>query len=138
MRADSSKKIVAKLLKPYQERLKGRNLTLKEGTVLSQISKLKAKGLSADDTLAKVAEANGRPQEERVRRAMERVVNGGDKGSLLEGDLGEIIAAIYKDYEKTLREANSLDFDDLLVFGVKMFAGHKKASAWCRHVLVDE
>ena len=138
MRADSSKKIVAKLLKPYQERLKGRNLTLKEGTVLSQISKLKAKGLSADDTLAKVAEANARPQEERVRRAMERVVNGGDKGSLLEGDLGEIIAAIYKDYEKTLREANSLDFDDLLVFGVRMFAGHKKASAWCRHVLVDE
>ena len=138
MRADSSKKIVAKLLKPYQERLKGRNLTLKEGTVLSQISKLKAKGLSADDTLAKVAEANARPQEDRVRRAMERVVNGGDKGSLLEGDLGEIIAAIYKDYEKTLREANSLDFDDLLVFGVRMFAGHKKASAWCRHVLVDE
>ena len=138
MRADSSKKIVAKLLKPYQGRLKGRNLTLKEGTVLSQISKLKAKGLSADDTLAKVAEANARPQEERVSRAMERAVNGGDKGSLLEGDLGEIIAAIYKDYEKTLREANSLDFDDLLVFGVKMFAGHKKASAWCRHVLVDE
>ena len=138
MRADSSRKIVAKLLKPYQERLKGRNLTLKEGTVLSQISKLKAKGLSADDTLVKVAEANARAQEERVRRAMERVVNGGDKGSLLEGDLGEIIAAIYKEYEKTLREANSLDFDDLLVFGVKMFAGHKKASAWCRHVLVDE
>ena len=138
MRADSSKKIVAKLLKPYQERLKGCNLTLKEGTVLSQISKLKAKGLSADDALAKVAEANARPQEERVRRAMEKVVNGGDKESLLEGDLGEIIAAIYKDYEKTLREANSLDFDDLLVFGVKMFAGHKKASAWCRHVLVDE
>ena len=125
-------------MKPHQEYIKDKNLTIKEETALSVISKLKAKGLSADDTLAKVAEANARPQEDRVRRAMERVVNGGDKGSLLEGDLGEIIAAIYKDYEKTLREANSLDFDDLLVFGVKMFAGHKKASAWCRHVLVDE
>ena len=60
------------------------------------------------------------------------------KGDILEGDLGEIIATVYKDYEKTLRETNSLDFDDLLVFGVKMFAGHKKASSWCRHVLVDE
>ncbi|TBU33526.1 P-loop containing nucleoside triphosphate hydrolase protein [Dichomitus squalens] len=134
--ADESKKIVAKLLKPHQGRLKGRNLTLKEATVLSMISKLKAKGMTADDALAKVAEANARPAEERIRRRMERGAN--DNANLLEGDLGEIIAAIYKEYEKTLREANSLDFDDLLVFGVRMFAGHKKASAWCRHVLVDE
>ena len=129
-----SKKIVAKLLKPYQERIKNRNLTMKEGTILSVISKLKAKSLTADDALKMVAEANARPIEERIRKRMEN--NG--KGDILEGDLGEIIATVYKDYEKTLRETNSLDFDDLLVFGVKMFAGHKKASSWCRHVLVDE
>ena len=130
----SSKKIAAKLLKPHQERIKDRNLTMKEGTVLSIISKLKAKSLTADDALKMVAEANARPIEERIRRRTEK--NG--KGDILEGDLGEIIATVYKDYEKTLRETNSLDFDDLLVFGVKMFAGHKKASSWCRHVLVDE
>ena len=26
----------------------------------------------------------------------------------------------------------------LLVYGVKLFARHKKASSWCQHVLVDE
>lgn len=54
------------------------------------------------------------------------------------GDLGRIIATIYKEYEKTLRSTNSLDFDDLLVYGVKLFGKHRKAAAWCRHVLVDE
>ncbi len=126
---------MAKLLKPHQERLKDRNLTLKEGTILSVVSKLKAKGLTADDALKMVAEANARSMEERMRRILE---NNKEKRDILEGDLGEIIAVVYKDYEKTLRETNSLDFDDLLLFGVKMFAGHKKASTWCQHVLVDE
>ncbi|PIL35658.1 hypothetical protein GSI_02388 [Ganoderma sinense ZZ0214-1] len=132
--ADESKKIVAKLLKPYQDRIKDLNLTMKEGTVLSVISKLKAKSLTADDARKLVEEANARSMEERMRRVIEK----GTKRDILDGAFGEIIAAVYKDYEKILREANSLDFDDLLVFGVKMFAGHKKASAWCQHVLVDE
>lgn len=129
-----SKKIVAKLLKPHQERIKDRNLTMKEATVLSVISKLKAKSLTADDALKLVEKANARSMEERMKRIIEK----GAKREILEGDFGEIIAIVYKDYEKTLRETNSLDFDDLLVFGVKMFAGHKKASSWCQHVLVDE
>ncbi|KAM5530408.1 hypothetical protein V8D89_015919 [Ganoderma adspersum] len=132
--ADESKKIVATLLKPHQERVKDRNLTMKEGTVISIISKLKAKSLTADDALKLVEKANARSMEERMKRIIEK----GTKRDILEGDFGEIIAIVYKDYEKTLRETNSLDFDDLLVFGVKMFAGHKKASSWCQHILVDE
>ena len=127
-----SKKIIAKLLKPFQELLKEKNLTLKEGTVQSVISKWKAKGLSADQVLALVAENNMLSPQERMARKLEK------KNDFLDGDLGEVVGAVYKEYEKTLREANSLDFDDLLVFGVKMFAGHKKASSWCQHVLVDE
>lgn len=107
---------------------------MKEATVLSVISKLKAKSLTADDALKLVEKANARSMEERMKRIIEK----GAKREILEGDFGEIIAIVYKDYEKTLRETNSLDFDDLLVFGVKMFAGHKKASSWCQHVLVDE
>jgi DNA helicase II / ATP-dependent DNA helicase PcrA len=48
------------------------------------------------------------------------------------------VAKIYRDYQATLRKNNSLDFDDLLVFGVKLFRGHKRVLEWCRHVLVDE
>lgn len=49
-----------------------------------------------------------------------------------------IVAEIYEVYEKALRRSNCLDFDDLLLFGVKLFANHKEAVTWCRHVLVDE
>ncbi|KAI0749394.1 P-loop containing nucleoside triphosphate hydrolase protein [Daedaleopsis nitida] len=130
--ADESKKIIAKLLKEHEAILAEYNMTLKEGTLQSMISKLKAKGLTADDALAKVAEFAALSQEEQARRLLNR------KADILEGKLGRIVATVYKEYEKTLRESNSLDFDDLLLFGVKLFAKHKKASSWCKHVLVDE
>lgn len=131
--AVGSKKIIVKLLKPFQEFLKEKNITLEAGTVQSMISKVKAKGLTADDALKKVAELNALSLEERKRRIMLNI-----KPELLEGDLGQVVATVYKNYEKTLRESNSLDFDDLLLFGVKLFESHKQASAWCQHVLVDE
>ncbi|KAI0714341.1 P-loop containing nucleoside triphosphate hydrolase protein [Cerioporus squamosus] len=132
--ADESKKIVAKLLKQHEEFLKENNISLKEGSVLSMISKLKAKGLTADDALKKVAEYNKFSDEERNLRHFANKT----KPDLLEGKLGHVIASIYKEYEKTLRGSNGLDFDDLLLFGVKLFAQQKKASSWCQHVLVDE
>ncbi|KAI0368645.1 UvrD-helicase-domain-containing protein [Pilatotrama ljubarskyi] len=130
--ADESKKIIAKLLKPYKEVLAEKNLTLTETGVLAIISKGKAKGWSADDAKRHVEERNMETMQQRAARVLAR------KHDLWEGDTGLILAAIYKDYEKTLRTANSLDFDDLLLFGVKLFAQHAKASSWCRHVLVDE
>lgn len=129
-----SKKIVAKLLKQHQEFLINNNISLKDGSLLSFISKVKAKGLTADDALKKVAEYSKTSEQERALRHMANKT----KPDILEGKLGEIIASVYKEYEKSLRESNSLDFDDLLLFGVKLFAQHKKASSWCQHVLVDE
>ena len=127
-----SKKIIAKLLKPFQERLKENNMVLKEGTVQSVISKWKAKGLSPEQVLDLVYENNKLSPQERMKRLVEK------KNEFLDGFLGELVGTMYKEYEKALREANSLDFDDLLVFGVKVFAKHKKAASWCQHVLVDE
>ncbi|KAG1762716.1 P-loop containing nucleoside triphosphate hydrolase protein [Suillus occidentalis] len=49
-----------------------------------------------------------------------------------------VFAEIYRDYEKTLRTNNSLDFDDLLLFGVRLFSQHPRYAAWCQHILVDE
>ncbi|TFK81255.1 UvrD-helicase-domain-containing protein [Polyporus arcularius HHB13444] len=132
--ADESKKIIAKLLKQYVEFLKENNISLKEGSVLSMISKLKAKGLTADDALKKAAEYNRFTDQERNMRHFAE----GTKPDLLEGKLGHVIASIYKEYEKLLRGSNSLDFDDLLLFGVKLFSQQKQASTWCQHVLVDE
>jgi DNA helicase-2/ATP-dependent DNA helicase PcrA len=48
------------------------------------------------------------------------------------------VSDIYENYEKALKRSNSLDFDDLLLFGVKLFRNHPKAVDWCSHVLIDE
>ena len=122
-----SKRIIRRLLKKYEEFLSARNMTVKEGIVTSKISKAKAKSITADMFAAEV--------EDKLR----------EKGTtsldaiLFPLDVTEkITAEIYIEYERLLRQNNSLDFDDLLVFGVKMFKAHKNAVTWCRHVLVDE
>ncbi|KAH9902943.1 UvrD-helicase-domain-containing protein [Cubamyces lactineus] len=130
--ADESKKIIAKLLKTYREALSDRNMTLKEHDVLSIISKVKAKGWTADDAKRHVEWVNALPPRARAARFLAK------ENDIWEDEIGLMLAEIYKQYEKTLRDANSLDFDDLLMFGVKLFKAHAKASSWCRHVLVDE
>lgn len=52
--------------------------------------------------------------------------------------IDQIIAGIYEAYEAKLRANNSLDFDDLLIYGVQLFKTHPPSIAWCKHVLVDE
>ncbi|OSX59010.1 hypothetical protein POSPLADRAFT_1151629 [Postia placenta MAD-698-R-SB12] len=116
--ADESKKIVKKLLEKYKQFLVERDISLKEATVLSMISKAKAKGRSAIDL-----------QEEHLNR---------DNRSSITAEIDRVVAEIYGEYERILRRNNSLDFDDLLVFGVKLFSGHRKVGLWCQHVLVDE
>ena len=111
-----SKKIIAKLLEPFKPSLESANISLKEGTVLSLISKAKAKGQSPDDFLLSSSR--------------------GSTNALL--DIDRTVAAIYKSYEEALRRANALDFDDLLVFGVKLFREWPDSVGWCKHVLVDE
>ncbi len=54
----------------------------------------------------------------------------------------ESIAALYKDYEKALRNANALDFDDLLLEAVRLLRHDQPTrEAWNRrlsYVMVDE
>ncbi|CAE6448608.1 unnamed protein product [Rhizoctonia solani] len=47
-------------------------------------------------------------------------------------------ALIYEEYDSVLRAANALDFDDLLVMGLKVLKAAPRAIAKLRHVLVDE
>ncbi|CCM04225.1 uncharacterized protein FIBRA_06392 [Fibroporia radiculosa] len=125
--ADESKKIIKKLLEPHQKSLISQNLILKDESVLSAISKAKAKGKAADDLLAECSPS-------RSRRA--------DSGDSLKSQhavsLDQLVANIYQEYEMALRKSNSLDFDDLLIFGVKLFAENRWIGSWCKHILVDE
>lgn len=58
------------------------------------------------------------------------------------GKWGESIFKIYLGYEKLLRESGALDFDDLLLFGVKLFKENSNILAkWqerLTHIFVDE
>ncbi|KAJ4477215.1 P-loop containing nucleoside triphosphate hydrolase protein [Lentinula aciculospora] len=126
--AEESKKIVAPLLKKYKDDLAAKDITLKEGTVLALISKAKAKGLSASDFLHEV----------QTRSHGTRDSNGLFTSSTTVNDIDLVVAEIYDNYEKTLRKNNGLDFDDLLLFGVKLFVVNPDAVKWCQHVLVDE
>ncbi|KAF7301180.1 ATP-depentend DNA [Mycena indigotica] len=112
--ADESKKIILHLLKPHKDVIVAKDLMLKEGTVLSHISRAKAKGLSPKEYAKQTPEQS------------------------YEAEVHKIVAAVYVEYEKLLRRNNSLDFDDLLLYGVKLFTENPTTANWCRHVLVDE
>jgi DNA helicase-2/ATP-dependent DNA helicase PcrA len=116
-----SKKIVATHLKTFEKDLKDHNL--EPGTVTSIISKAKAKRLSADGYL-----------DDAKSKAHYR----GPTGTESPPTPDIIVGEVYVLYEATLRQNNALDFDDLLVFGVKLFSGHHLTVDWCRHILVDE
>ena len=111
-----SKKLVANLLKPH---LVVGDISLKESTVLSMISKAKARGFDAA-TMSTECNEN--------KSSFPSII---DK-------INSIASSVYTSYERSLRQTNSLDFDDLLLFGVKLFRCHEKAVEWCKHVLVDE
>ncbi|KAF5359087.1 hypothetical protein D9756_003438 [Leucocoprinus leucothites] len=117
--AEESKKIIAGLLKPFKDELEAGDINLKESTVSSMISRAKARGL---DAAAMTAECN-------ASRSM--VPSTSDQ-------INAVVSSVYTSYESALRQTNSLDFDDLLLFGVKLFRSHRKAVEWCKHVLVDE
>ncbi|KAJ2926931.1 hypothetical protein H1R20_g10172, partial [Candolleomyces eurysporus] len=120
--AAESKKIIATLLKRFEKDIKDRSLSLEPGTVASMISKAKSKGKSAEYCLADAKSS--------------LPTQGSSEGAPL--SLEVIVAEVYVDYEATLKKNNALDFDDLLVYGVKLFSKHSSVAYWCQHILVDE
>jgi DNA helicase II / ATP-dependent DNA helicase PcrA len=121
-----SKRIVARLLTPYKEVLQAKKIDLDQGAVSSRISKAKAKGYSPEDIMPK--------------RIMETETTNGSTIIVAsqQEEIDTIVSKIYTEYENHLRRNNCLDFDDLLVFGVRLFTSNPRAAQWCRHVLVDE
>ncbi|BEI85006.1 hypothetical protein CcaverHIS002_0504070 [Cutaneotrichosporon cavernicola] len=112
--ADDCKKIMARLLKERKDELVAVRMSLKEGVVLSEISKAKAKGETPDGMAVRAAQDN------------------------VETSTLTVIAELYGEYEAALREAGSLDFDDLLLFGLRLFREQPGILESCTHILVDE
>ncbi|KAG2070745.1 UvrD-helicase-domain-containing protein [Suillus decipiens] len=122
--SDESKRIVAKLLKPYSDFLLSKDIQVNVSTLCSLISRAKSKGETPKDVM---------PRKE-SRHVSSKAISPQSTNK----DFQRIFAEIYCDYEKTLRQSNSLDFDDLLLFGVRLFSRHPRYAAWCQHILVDE
>ena len=92
---------------------------LKEVEILSMISKAKALGITAATA---------------VKESLQRTTSNTEKSRKY---FTSSLAAIYKDYQEALQLNNCLDFDDLLLFGMKLFSRRNRVK-WCKHVLVDE
>ncbi|EPS95932.1 hypothetical protein FOMPIDRAFT_1131483 [Fomitopsis schrenkii] len=141
--ADESKKIIKKLLEDHTKFLADKNVSLTEGTAMSLISKVKARGETADDLRARHLRMKARQSDGRKRRRPQPLdddqdEDGGTNPLLQDVNVLEVVADVYKRYERKLRQSNSLDFDDLLLFGVRLFERHPSVGEWCEHVLVDE
>ena len=117
------------LLKPYKEYMLENDITLTEGSAASVISKAKAKGKTAAVVFKDTEE------EERSARRLHKP---GDPPFKPGKTIDRILAEVYIGYEQVLKQNNALDFDDLLIYGVKLFGGHEESVLWCQHILVDE
>ena len=57
-------------------------------------------------------------------------------------DFDKVILLVYRQYEKILKENNTVDFDDLLILPIKLFKEHKEVLAMYeerfQYVLIDE
>lgn len=113
---------MTKILKRHKLLAGSNKTTLKELEILSLISKAKAIGITSSDVM------NERPNTLRTSKHKETKTRANFTSSLAE---------VYRDYEEALRHNHSLDFDDLLLFGVKLFS-RRDIVDWCKHVLVDE
>ena len=123
-----SNKLILALLKPYTDYVKENDIAVTENNVAYAISRAKAKGQSAAEYLKEVDEKD---------RITPRFQNPDHPHQQLKS-IEKIIAEVYIGYDQVLQNNNALDFDDLLVYGVRLFTSHQQAALWCRHVLVDE
>lgn len=116
------------MTKPYKEYLISQDIVFTEGAASSTISRAKAKGRSAKSFFQEME------QKEHMRKLHAYEPNPEQETK----SLARIVAEIYIGYEQVLKDNNALDFDDLLIYGVKLFRENCETALWCKHILVDE
>uniref|UniRef100_V5EY98 DNA 3'-5' helicase n=1 Tax=Kalmanozyma brasiliensis (strain GHG001) TaxID=1365824 RepID=V5EY98_KALBG len=128
--SDDAKRMYKSILKELKPDLEKEGMgTLKPEVCMSEISKAKAKEIDPVRyrELAQQEAAKGKPSRAPIGRQV--------AGSAA---FKTVIANIYMMYQQQLVDANALDFDDLLVYGVQLFRHQNQVVRNIRHVLVDE
>lgn len=123
--ADESKKAIKAILKDIEPTLKQHKLPaqLKPEVCMAEISRAKANGHDPDTFLRWLddIDAGRQSTSSSARRAETTVVR-------------RAVAKVYEKYTSRLRENNSVDFDDLLLFGAKLFLEHPRVTSTVQHV----
>lgn len=101
---------------------------LKVEQIMSEISRAKAKNLSPKDFMIHIKQIS--------KAGSSNSSGGGRRGESTE--VRRTAAEIYFDYQDHLKKNNSVDFDDLLVYGVRLFRDESSVIGNVQHVLVDE
>ncbi|CAO1626024.1 unnamed protein product [Sympodiomycopsis kandeliae] len=125
MDAEDSRKVLKEIISgELKEHLQAEDLKIKSESAQGTISWAKAKGVSP----------------EAYRANLQKKETGKSWRSNAEetSSYKAAIATIYEMYTEKLRQANALDFDDLLVFGVRLLRKSPHVVNNIRHVLVDE
>lgn len=122
------------LIKPMASSLKERNLAVKEGQVLSEISKAKSKEEGPEEMLLRAQSMGSRGE---VLVVIAHVSVASETQTYRRSDRTPPVQ-LYQSYEHALRSSDSLDFDDLLLFGLRLFRAAPHILKNCKHILVDE
>ncbi len=77
-----------------------------------------------------------------ISSAKNELVDAETYATYAQGYFQQIVATVYPEYQRILRENNAVDFDDLLLYVVKLFVEHKDVLArfqeQFKYILVDE
>ncbi|GAC76648.1 3'-5' DNA helicase [Moesziomyces antarcticus T-34] len=127
--SDDAKRMLKAIIKELKPELDKEHISLKPEEAMSEISKAKAREIDPVRYRQLADEEAARAQAKKA--AIGRQFTGS-------APFKAIISTIYQMYQEQLVEANALDFDDLLVYGVQLFRRQNQVVRNIRHVLVDE
>jgi len=93
--------------------------------------------------LGQISDQAGKADPYAVLSLLSRFRNGGERASVFSDPNSAALARhVQKRYESALRACNAVDFDDLILLTLKLFAEHKDVLQVCRekyqYVMVDE
>ncbi|SPO23192.1 related to ATP-dependent DNA helicase [Ustilago trichophora] len=127
--SDDAKRMFKAILKELKPELDKEHMSIKPEQAMSEISKAKANEI---DPVRYKQLADQQAAKAQSKRAP---IGNQFTGS---APFRQFMATIYTMYQQQLVDANALDFDDLLVYGVQLFRHQNQVVRNVRHVLVDE
>ncbi|SPO21880.1 related to ATP-dependent DNA helicase [Ustilago trichophora] len=127
--SDDAKRMIKAILKEIKPELDKEHMSIKPEQAMSEISKAKAKEIDPIRYRQLADQEAAKGQSKRAPIGNQLTASAPFK---------HIMATIYTMYQQQLVDANALDFDDLLVYGVQLFRHQNQVVRNVRHVLVDE